>query len=171
MSEELVKKLVQDKEKWKIATQTYTGSIAGYDIFVGQAMDKKKWIELHDNLWGEGAKMTWPMFKKNFNLPCENAIDASNLGGFITLITQGPEWEWETVEESPKKVVVRYHKCPWWNRYTEFGLKPEDMICPGGHINVTSKGIKAVNPKIKCTLTKAMPWGDDYCEDIWEMEE
>jgi len=145
--EEIVEK-VPAEERWKIAGKAYTGSIAGYDIFVGQAMGKEKWQELHDNLWGEGGKMTMPQIKEAFNLPVENAIDASVLVSVAILLQHGPEWEWENPEMSPKKVVYRITKCPWFNRYTEFEIKPEDMVCPGGHIRFSGDGIKAVNPKL-----------------------
>ncbi len=115
--------------------------------------------------------MIYPQVKEAFKLPCENAIDAANLGGFIVYLQHGPEWEWETTEESPKRYVSKTINCPWFKRYTEFGIKPEDMVCPGGHIAFVGEGLKTVNPKIKHTLTKAVPWGDDYCEDVWEMEE
>jgi hypothetical protein len=168
--EEIVEKFPPE-ERWKMAAKAFTGSIAGYDIFVGQALGKEKWIELHDNLWGEGAKMTYPRIKNAFNLSVENAIDAGVLSSVAVLLEQGPEYEWETIESTPEKVVYRITKCPWFNRYTEFGIKPEDMICPGGHKRSCGDGIKAVNPKLKHTLTKAMPWGDPYCEGVWELEE
>jgi hypothetical protein len=170
LSREELKK-IPTETRWNIATQSYTGSIAGYDIFVGQALGKEKWQELHDNLWGEGGKMTFPQIKEAFNIPVDDTIGASILTGVVCLLSQGDEWEWENPELTPKRTVVRVTKCPWFNRYKEFGVKPEDMVCPGGHIRFTGDGVKAVNPKIKHTLTKAMPWGDPYCEGIFELEE
>ncbi|WP_287587800.1 hypothetical protein [Candidatus Borrarchaeum sp.] len=169
-SKELLEK-TPEKTRWEIATKTYTGSVAGYDIFVGQAMGKEKWIELHDNLWGEGGKMTYPQIKEAFNIEVKDAPSAGTLVGLVALLGQGPEYEWEITESTPERQVLRITKCPWFNRYTEFGLKPEDMICAGGHIAFVGEGIKAVNPKIKHTLTKAMPWGDSYCEGVFELEE
>ncbi len=133
-------------------------------------MGKEKWIELHDNLWGEGGKMTYPQIKEAFNLKVDDAIGASTLAGLVALLGQGPEYDWEVIEQTPEKVVTRITKCPWWNRYSEFGQKPEDMICPGGHEAFVGEGIKAVNPKISHKLVKSMPWGDPYCEVMFEMK-
>jgi hypothetical protein len=170
-ADEIVEKTPLE-ERWKMAGKAYTGSIAGYDIFVGQAMGKEKWQELHDNLWGEGGKMTLPAVQKAFNIPVDDAIGASTLVGVAIAIQHGPEWEYEEPPEwTPKRAVYRVTKCPWYNRYTEFGIKPEDMVCPGGHIRFSGDGIKAVNPKITHKLLKAMPWGDDYCEGVYELEE
>lgn len=33
------------------------------------------------------------------------------------------------------------------------------------------EGAKAVIPKVTVKRTKAMPWGDPYCEFIWELNE
>jgi hypothetical protein len=138
---------------------------------MGEVLGMDKWQEIHDNLWGEGGKMTYPQIKKSFNIPVDDAIGAATLAGVVATLQHGPTYEWEVVEETPKRCVYRFTKCPWWDTYQAFGAKPENIVCAGGHERFVGDGLKAVNPKLKHTLTKAMPRGDPYCESVYELEE
>jgi len=76
-----------------------------------------------------------------------------------------------TVEATPKRVAFKWTNCPWWNLYKEFEVDPTFMPCPIIHQAETKAGLKAINPKLTGTLTKAMPWGDPYCEFIYEFKD
>jgi len=83
----------------------------------------------------------------------------------------GPEWEQEYVERTPQRVICRITKCPWWERYKEFNVDPAFIPCDAGHQVVCELAFKEINPKITYKLTKAMPWGDPYCEEVYEFKE
>jgi hypothetical protein len=162
---------ISDDIKWKSAYESYVGSICGYDLTMAEVLGMDKWQEIHDNLWGEGGKFTYPQVKEAFNITVENAIDAANLAAIVATLGHGPRYETEVIEETPKRAVYRYTKCPWWDTYQAFGAKPEHIVCHGGHDRFVGDGITAVNPKIKHKLVKSMPRGDPYCEVIFELEE
>jgi hypothetical protein len=173
MSEEIKKWLdenVPAEKRWAITAQTFTGSDTAFNVFLIEALGKEKLQELNDKFQGEGSKMVFPQMKESFNIPVDDAIGFSKLTGIIGFLQMGPEFEWETVEESPERVVWKVTKCPWWVRAKEFGIKPENMICPSGHQAWAEEGGKAINPKIGHKITKAMPLGDQYCELVYEFK-
>ena len=67
--------------------------------------------------------------------------------------------------------MIRYTKCPWLERYKEFELDPELIICPAGCQAWCEEGLNAITPKLDYKLIKAMPWGDPYCEGVIEFKE
>jgi hypothetical protein len=169
MSEELLKK-VPVETRWSIAGQTFTAAYTAFIQLLMPVVGREKLIELNNMIYGPGAKMAFPEIKKAFNITTDDAIGVNNLAGLVVYLQMGPEFEFETVEESPEKVVARTTKCPWWDRAQEQGGKPEDMICPEGHTQWSTEGAKAVLPKCTFKMTKTMPWGDPYCEFIWEIK-
>ncbi len=168
---EAIMKKIPDEIKWKAAYESYVGSVCGYDLTMAAVLGMDKWTEIHDNLWGEGGKFTYPQVKEGFNVPCTNAIEAATLAAVVSNLGHGPRYEWEVIEETPKRAVYRFTKCPWWDTYLAFGGKPENIVCAGGHERFVGDGLKAVNPKLKHTLTKALPRGDPYCEACYELED
>lgn len=54
--------------------------------------------------------------------------------------------------------------------YKEFGINPELSACPEGHQANAEEGLKAINHKLSNKLTKAIPRGDPYCEEIFEFK-
>jgi len=156
--------------KWKITAQTLTGAFTALGPILIPIVGKEKWQEITDNIFGGGGKMAFPQIKEAFNIPVEDAIGAYKLYQTVAQLQMGPESEFEYVEETPERVVVRYTKCPWWERAKELGVKPEFRICPDGHQAWGDEGLKAINPKFTHKVTKAMPKGDPYCEVIIEFK-
>jgi hypothetical protein len=113
----------------------------------------------------------FPWIKEMFNISVEDAIGAAKLVLVAGRSLQGPELESEIIEATPERAVTRVTKCAWWERNKENGLTPVLMICPAGHQAWGEEGLKAVNPKLTYKLTKTMPWGDPYCEEIIEFKE
>ena len=56
-------------------------------------------------------------------------------------------------------------------RYNEFEVDPALSTCPPGDQAWGDEGFKAVNPKLTYKVTKAVPWGDPYCEFVYEFKE
>jgi hypothetical protein len=83
----------------------------------------------------------------------------------------GPEMESKTVEATPERCVWRVTKCTWMERYKECEVDPAFIPCVHGDQAWGDEGLKAVNPKLTYTITKAMPRGDPYCEGIIEFKE
>jgi hypothetical protein len=179
---ELLEKISPEK-LWKISTKilltisvlrgvkTVMPLLGKEEGFISPVRGWEKWEEIIDKIQAEGAKRMYSRIKETFNIPVENAVDAFNLVRVVAVLVYGPDWEFEFVEKSPEKVVCRMTRCPWLERYKEFKLDPDVMVCPVGCQAWCEEGLKAVNPKTTFKLVKAMPWGDPYCEEIIEFKE
>ena len=183
MAEELLEKIPPEK-RWEITTKTLTSlyvirgeKIIAPELGKGEGITSpiwgaEKWIEINVKIFGDAGKLLFPMFKKMFNIPVEDAIEAHKLETVTYTLMMGPEFEVEYVEKTPKRVVTRTTKCPWWERYKEFEADPAFTACDkGGHQAWGEEGHKVINPKLTYKLAKAMPRGDPYCEVIIEFKE
>jgi hypothetical protein len=183
MAKELLEKIPLEK-RWAI-TAKFLGTFAVLrgEKRVATAMGKEegiispllsveKWNEVNRKAWGEeGGRKQAPWVIETFNIPVEDAIGAARFMSFVTVISCGPEWESEIVEKSKDKSIVRTTKCPWWNRHKELDADPDIASCYPPHEAWIKSGLKAINPKIIHKLTKAMPRGDPYCEDVFEFQD
>jgi hypothetical protein len=131
----------------------------------------EKWKEIVVKAYSEGVPEGIAWVKETFNIPVENAIDADNLMTVASRLELGPEWEHEYIERTPERVVCILTKCPYWERYKEFNVDPAFIFCDDGHKAICKLAFKRINPKITYKLTKAMPWGDPYCEEVYEFKE
>ena len=138
---------------------------------IAPIMGAEKWIEINVRGFSEGLAEGLAWIQKTFNIPVEDAIDADNLMTVSSRLEIGPEWEHEYIERTPEKVVCKLTKCPWWERYKEFNVDPAYIPCGAGHQAVCELAFKGINPKITYKLTKAIPWGDPYCEEVYELKE
>lgn len=130
----------------------------------------EKWGEINQKIFGNGGRRLYPMIKEMFNISVEDAVGAAKLHIVATTLLQGPEFTPEIVEATPERVVSRTTKCSWMERYKEFEVDPEDIVCVAGHQTWGEEGLKAIDPKLTWKVTKAMPWGDPYCEHVIEFE-
>ncbi len=138
---------------------------------IAPVLGAEKWIEMNVKIYGEGILQSALWVKETFNLPVENAIEYCNLTVVNLTLCGGPELEFEYVEKTPERVVVRWTKCPYMERYKEWEVDPAFIPCGASHKIYAEERIKKINPKLNSKLTKAMPWGDPYCEDIIEFKE
>jgi hypothetical protein len=182
MVEELLKQIPAER-CWEITAKILTSLFVLRDnkmiaplLGIGEGivapiMGAEKWKEIVVKAYAEGVPegIAWVM--ETFNIPVENAIDADNLMTVGSRFEVGPEWEHEYIERTPERVVCRLTKCPWWERFTEFSVDPAFIACDDGHLKVCELAFKKINPKITYKLTKAMPWGDPYCEEVYEFKE
>ena len=122
-------------------------------------------------IMAEGGKRQYSRIKEMCNLSVEDAIGAALLLNVVGALTFGNEWKIEYIEKAPKRVVLRTTKCPWMERYKEFEVDHGHIVCPTSHQLFVGEGLKAVNSKITYKLTKAIPWGDPYCEEFIEFKE
>ncbi|WP_287587795.1 L-2-amino-thiazoline-4-carboxylic acid hydrolase [Candidatus Borrarchaeum sp.] len=166
MAEEILKKIPAEKQ-WAIASKTFTTTATAMSMMYGDVVGPEKNKEILIALWGGGGKSSYPRMKEAFNIPVDDAIGVATLGSVTSKVSMGPELESELVEAAPERAVVRVTKCPWWERYKEFGIT-EGAICDASHTANATEGVKAVNPKITFKMTKALPRGDPYCELVYE---
>jgi len=180
---ELLEKIPAEK-RWEITAKTLWKFIilsrdkkigpllgVGKDI-ISPLWSKEKWYEITEKIFADGGKQVFPMVKDMFNIPVEDAIGAAKLFYVVGKLIMGPELTTELIEESRERVVGKTTKtCPNWDWYNECEVDPEFRPCSEAHQAMSEAGLKAVNPKLTTTLTKAIGWGDPYCEWVIEFSE
>ena len=184
MAAELLEKIPAEK-RWAITAKTLWRFImlrgdkriapllgTGTDI-ISPLWSKEKWYEIVEKGFGaEAGKKGMPMVKEMFNISVEDAVGAAKLFMVFAALLVGPELEyWEIVEATPARAVLRAPKCWCWEMYNECEVDPEFRPCDVSEQAGWEAGYKAINPKITCKLTKALPWGDPYCESVIEFKE
>ena len=132
---------------------------------------REKYEEISEKIWGDGGRRLIPWVKETFNISVEDAIGAAKLIIVAAAIIQGPENEYEIVEKSKERAVDRTTKCAFMERFKEFEVDPEHMPCVTGCQKWVEEGLKAINTKINFKRAKAMPWGDPYCDFVYEFKE
>ena len=142
----------------------------GEDIYA-PVMGYDKFEEITAKVFGEHGRKMLSMVKKTFNIPVKDAKDAYKLYIVAGTLNEGPEFMAELVEETRERVVFRRPMCAWWERYKEFEIDPEFMVCLPGHQRWGEEGFKAINHKLTFRPTKAISRGDPYCEFVIEFKE
>ena len=141
------------------------------DGIISPLMGWEKYDEVSRKTWGEGGRRLFPWVKERFNIQVEDAIGADKLTEVASTLTCGPEQTFEKGEATPERVVGRVTKCVWIERYKELEVDPALSTCPAGDQAWGEEGLKAIDPKLTYKVTKAMPWGDPYCEFVYEFKE
>ena len=111
------------------------------------------------------------MVKEMFNISVEDAVGASKLAIVFATLLSGPEPWWEIVEATPERAIFRAPECWCWEIYNEYEVEPEFRPCEVAEKSCWEEGFKEINPKITFKLTKALPWGDAYCEAVIEFKD
>jgi hypothetical protein len=138
---------------------------------IAPVMGWEKFKEVNNKVFNDVNNKLLHWIKETYNIPVEDAIGAAELLYVWNDLQHGPNNETEFVELTPEKVIVRYLKCAWWEKYKEFKIKPELSLCEPVHHLLSDEGLKSINHKITRRLTKSMPRGDPYCEDVCEFSD
>jgi len=182
MAEKLLEKIPAEK-RWEITSKILSSilvlqgeKIIAPELGKGEGITSpvlgiEKWKEINIKIFGEYEKYMFPMIRDMFNIPVGNANEVGDLAYVVGDLEMGPEGEGYYVERTPEREVYRVTKCTWWERYKEFKVDTALIPCGAGHQLWGEEGCKSVNPKVTFKLTKAMPWGDPYCEEVYELNE
>ena len=180
--EELLEKIPVEK-RWEITAQAITrlttlmiaktsapllGKGEGVTSLI---LGREKHQEIQEKAFGKVGSLRLPWVKKEFNIQEDDAIGAAKAVILAAALLGGPEYKFEIVEASPERVVIKRPQCPWWNRYNELNIEDAIRDCPYGHGGWTEVGLQTLSPKLTYKLTKTMPWGDPYCEEVIEYKE
>lgn len=158
--------------KWAITSSVLASAlVVRGEKVIAPVLGKLKWLEINNEVFGEGGKIMFPMVKEDLNISLEDAVGTAKLAMLSLTLLMGPEFTAELLEENKERAVVRTTKCPFWDKYQENEINPELIPCEIGHQAFCGEGLKIISPKAKFTLTKARPRGDPYCEGVYEYKE
>jgi len=153
--------------RWAIAAQGLTGAYVATVKAMLDAVGRDKFDEMMVQLWagaGKGSKQV----ADALGLAGHDAKSAAETVRLVTIVSMGPEFEFEIVEAKAEKAVYRWTKCPWRNRMKELGIS--DDLCSAADPAYNNGFAQSLNPKVTASLTKAMPWGDPYCELVYKLQ-
>ena len=156
---------VPAETRWEIATKGLTGALTAMSNALQGALSQEKFDEFQVGLWsqaGKGAKE----FADTLGLTTENPRDIEEATELLGMTSMGPEFNFEIVEATEDRCVGRTNKCPWHERWKEFGLKED--FCNSGHQGWGDGAVQSLNPNFNFTLTKNMQRGAQFCE--WVIE-
>jgi hypothetical protein len=182
MVEELLKKIPPEK-RWAITSEALTrfslarGSkimpfvLGEEEGVIAPVWGFEKMIEIFTKVHGDSMKKMYLWVKEKFNMQVEDAVGGAKLSKVAGVLMFGPDMKSEIVEKSKKKVLKRYLKCAWDERFNELEMKPELLGACHIHEPVNDEAIKAINPKLIYKVTKSLASGDPYCEVIIEYKE
>ena len=131
----------------------------------------EKFREICIKVIGDSIKNMVLKVKELFNIPVEDAIGATNASIVAGTLHTGPDREDIYVEKTPERVVWRLPNCPWREIYKEYGIRPELTLCAPVCEVSFDKGLKEINPKLSCKLTKSVQNRDPYCDFVIEFKE
>jgi predicted ArsR family transcriptional regulator len=71
------------------------------------------------------------------------------------------------VEESATRIKVRFHRCPYHEVFSDYGI-PEvcRKYCDGDF-----EAFRMVHPKLEVTREHEIAYGDGFCDHCWSLEE
>jgi predicted ArsR family transcriptional regulator len=70
-------------------------------------------------------------------------------------------------EESARHIKVKFHRCPYYEVYRDFGI-PEvcQKFCDGDF-----EAFRKLHPKLKVTREHEIAYGDTFCDHCWTLED
>lgn len=156
---------IPPEQRWEIAVKSLIALPFAYDMVFRQALGEK-YDEIELPIWTEAGKETKDLAEA-LKLPSGNAKEIGETRRIITSILFGPEFKWETGEESENRAVWRLMVCPLMNRAVEMGLEPRISNLSVCQAYVKSS-IENLNPEYTLRYNKNMCSGDPYCEFVIE---
>jgi len=153
--------------RWASASRSYTWVDTMYAKALLDEVGRKRMEEIQKKIYttaGKGAKRR----ADALGLSAQDAKGAAEVLQTLHIMGNGPEDKIETVEATAERAVVRCLECPRANRRKEMGIT--DDLCSVFSPAWWDNAAKSFNPKLKATLTKAIPWGDPYCEFVIELQ-
>ena len=156
---------VPAETRWEIATKGLTGACTAIINALKEAVSQEKFDEFQVGLWsqaGKGAKR----LADTIGLATEKPRDIAEVTELLAMTSMGPEFDFEIVEATEDRCVGRANKCPWHERWKEFGFKED--FCNSGHQEWGDGAVESLNPNFTFSLTKNMQRGDPYCEYVIE---
>lgn len=79
----------------------------------------------------------------------------------------GRDKSFTITEESEKHIKVRFHRCPYYEIYRDYGI-PEvcQKFCDGDF-----EAFQNIHPKLKVSREHEIAYGDTFCDHCWTLEE
>lgn len=165
---ESLNKLTSEKEI-EFLRGAYFGVDGVWFLVCEDEYDFDKALYLDGEVWKRFAKILAKRVKRLFDVEGD---DAETVADTLALRWTMEKWEFEVLEYSAKRSVLRVTSCPWLE-----GLKKSNRekfipkICDPVCEIVYHSWAEAINPKIKVEKPKTRGKGDTHCDFIFTLKE
>jgi len=104
------------------------------------------------------------MLKEQLGIKDNDAIAAIPM---VKFLKDGMGFSIEIVEKSPKKVVIRNDRCPFYEAARTVGLdnKEIETACNAGSIKIADSVVKQLNPNLNIRVRKFRAIPDGFCDE------
>lgn len=151
--------------RWQITSKGLSGAVMALGNALKEAVSEGKYHEVVQVLWYQAGK-SMKDFIDAFGLPVGDARQIEEATRLASIVSMGPEFEYEVIEAGQDRCVARISKCPWNERRNEQGIGFD--ICTQGHGSWGEGLVESANPDFTYRVSESMPRGAPYCEVIIE---
>lgn len=161
-------------ERWLIVTNIWRDTYFNFTKLIADAVSIDKATELAGKL-----VTTMPGHQQLARIPERLGLkghDITKISHTFQCMGMVEGFDLDVVEESERKLVLRYLVCPWWEdfkiKWRELGTEHfAKAHCEGGCLAGLADLCNAVNPKIKMKRATWAVKGEPYCEFVFELGE
>jgi hypothetical protein len=157
--------------RWKMTCNAWHDTYFMMAKIMTDELGQEKANEFLAYLWyGLAAKMEG--FNKHFLQGKPRDCITLSQAFQLEILLEGNDFD--VVEETPEKAVVRF-QCAWWHDFKKvwepMGVDIREPLCNQGCTGWSKEWAHIFNPKIRFRKTKYIGAGDDCCEFTWELQD
>jgi hypothetical protein len=136
-----------------------------YMSTVGQEIGKEKALSLFTRTCEGMGAMRGMMAKGQLANEQFDAEKAWSL--LIKSLKESSGFTFEVVEESPRKVVVKNMRCPFYDAAHMLGMDAAaiETICRAGSIKMADSAVRQLNPKLNVRIHEFRSTPDGFCTE------
>lgn len=156
-------------KRWELATRLSTSLATFYCDAIKKHLDLEEYHKLQREIWGEIGRMAGEALKGYLKGDLEDARKAHEAMRMISKVIVGPELEYEFVEGSWEKSVMRVTQCPWRSRMMETGIQSFCEPYHEAHEALCQAILGSMGSKYRFHFTdRTASQNFPYCEEVVE---
>jgi L-2-amino-thiazoline-4-carboxylic acid hydrolase len=136
-----------------------------YTNTVAQEIGRERAVSLMTKMSENMGALQGKMMKEKAGI---NEFDAKTAWSPVKNFKDTIGQNYELIEESPQRVVVRNGRCPIYEAARMLGMDANtiETVCRGGPIRLMDAAVKQLNPNLNARLQKFRSTPDDFCEEV-----
>ena len=152
-----------------MATQ-FDGAVTGFATFFGyfRRVAEEIGIEKATALYTEAQIRHGREFGSSLKQQSKGQHDAMTASALVLpALEQGAGFTAQTMEKSPRRVVYRFGRCPFYEGAKAAGMDEGSIesVCRAGSLKYMDAAVKQLSPRLCHELRKMRSSSDDFCEE------
>jgi hypothetical protein len=131
---------------------------------VAQEIGRERAVGLMTKMFENIGAMRGKMLKERAGI---KEFDAKAAWSPVKITKDTIGQNYEVVEETPQRVVVRNGRCPIYEATRTLGMEANaiETVCRAGALRMMDTVLKQLNPNLNVRLQKFRSTPDDFCEE------